>query len=122
MFQIAVVTEGPMAPAALRVTMLMLAMATRSSRLITAMLYESLVGTSIWLRKARHCQNTIARVAVGAKAAASRKKLEGIWVNTWCSGARSCWLSWPISKEDAVRRWDREKTRASDSTGSPNLV
>ena len=87
------------------------------------MLYESRVGTSIWLRKARHCQNTIASVAVGAKAAASRKKLDGIWVNTIVFSSPILFAILADShSEDAVSRWDSENTRASDSTVNPNFV
>ncbi len=40
------------------------------------------MGLSICARKALSCQNSTASQAAGAKAAARRKKLEGMWVKT----------------------------------------
>ena len=110
-------------PAMLLPTMCMPAIATRSSGPTTAMVYEVRVGTSIWPRKERSCQNSTARVAVGAKAAAIRNRLAGMWVNTivLISPILAATLA-ASHRETAESIWEKKKTRARAPSSRPNLV
>jgi hypothetical protein len=61
--------------------------------------------------------------AVGAKAAAMRKKLEGIWVKTMVLRSPNRLDILAASQRDtAVSTWEKKKTKASELTSSPNFV
>ena len=78
---------------------------------------------SICARKARHCQNSTASQAVGAKAAATRKKLEGMWVKTIVLSRPILLAILAASQRDvAVSAWETKKTKAKDPSCIPNLV
>src|SRR5215470_1473433 len=76
------VNAGLIEEARLRGTAVTLAAAVRSAGVTTAITYEVRVGTSICDNADRTSSNPSASVRSGAKAAAIRQTLDGIWVNT----------------------------------------
>ena len=78
---------------------------------------------SICARKARNCQNSTASLADGAKAAARREKLDGMWVKTIVLSRPILLAILAASQRDvAVSTWETKKTKAKDPSCNPNLV
>ena len=101
----------------------MLAMATLSSGPTTAMVYESFVATSIWLKKALTCQNSIASQAVGENTAKMKNMLDGICVKTMVFNNPILLANLAATPmEMAVRTWDKKNTGPSSHGFRSNLA
>src|SRR5436309_476015 len=74
--------SGAIAAPVVRATPVMPAVADRSSGRTTAMVYDCLVGTSIWLILKRRKSSSVASVRLGMSGTRMSRIFEGRWVNT----------------------------------------
>src|SRR4051794_39577623 len=103
-------SAGLIAEASVRGTAVTLAAAGWSCGATTAMTYDVRVGTSICDSAERISSNVRAIRRFGAKAAAIRHRLDGIWVNTIVLTRPTCRASQAATGyENAARRFDQKK-------------
>src|SRR5919108_5302686 len=116
----AAAAAGPAAIPALRLTLVAAAIALRSRGPTTAMVYDWLVGASIWTKKARTSQKSTASQASGRKGMAIKRRLEGMCVNTivFTRPIRLASLA-ATHRETAVSTLDPKNIRPSSCGGMP---
>jgi len=106
--------KGLMAALVVRATPVIPAAAERSSARTTAIVYDCLVGTSIWLILKRTRRTKTASLRLGISGTRMSKMFEGRCVKTWC-------LQGPSARPGEMPVVRKSQQRAAPQWRSPDL-